>query len=252
MKVVFRIFRVALMFFSRIPVGTIENFQEEDLNKATKFFPWVGYIIAGMQAIVFVAFTYVFPVDISVVFSMIFSVLLTGAFHEDGLADVCDGFGGAFSKERKLEIMKDSRLGTYGAVGIWFLFTLKFILLCKFNVMLTPLCIILSGVLGRLLSVSLIRFSTYSRVDASSKSKPLGTKMTVSEYLFALFSVVPFLFIPTIQRSLFYLLPILAISYFFFHWWGKKQIDGFTGDYLGFTEQCGEIIVLLTLFQVLL
>ena len=136
-------------------------------------------------------------------------------------------------------------------VGIWFLFTLKFTLLCKFNVILTPLCIVVSGVLGRLLSVSLIRFSTYSRVDASSKSKPLGTKMTVSEYLFALCSIVPFLFIPTIQRSLFYLLPILAISYFFFHWWGKKQIDGFTGDYLGFTEQCGEIIVLLTLFQVL-
>ena len=75
--------------------------------------------------------------------------------------------------------------------------------------------------------------------------------MTVSEYLFALFSIAPFLFIPIMQKSLFYLIPILVISYFFFHWWGKKQIDGFTGDYLGFTEQCGEIIVLLTLFQVL-
>ena len=247
----FRIFRVALMFFSRIPVGTIENFQEEDLNKATKFFPWVGYIIAGMQAIVFVVLAQFFPIDISVIFSMIFSVLLTGAFHEDGLADVCDGFGGAFSKERKLEIMKDSRLGTYGAVGIWFLFTTKFLFLCKFHLSMTPFCMIISGVLGRLLSVSLIRFSTYSRVDASSKSKPLGTKMTLSEYLFALFSIIPLLFMPIIQKGVLYLIPVLIVSYVFFHWWGKKQIDGFTGDYLGFTEQCGEIIILLTLSLVL-
>ena len=244
----FRSLRVALMFFSRIPVGTIENFQDDDLNKATKFFPWVGYIIAGIQAAIFVGLTYIFPVDISVIISMLFSILLTGAFHEDGLADVCDGFGGAFTKERKLEIMKDSRLGTYGAVGLWFLLSMKFILLCKLQIELIPLFIIASGVLGRLLSVSLIRFSTYSRVDASSKSKPLGTKMTVSEYLFALCSLLPFLFIPTMQHLILYVLPVLTVFYLFFHWWGKVQIDGFTGDYLGFTEQCGEIIVLTTFF----
>ena len=78
--------------------------------------PPLGWLYKVGMLIVFVVLAQFFPIDISVIFSMIFSVLLTGAFHEDGLADVCDGFGGAFSKERKLEIMKDSRLGTYGAV----------------------------------------------------------------------------------------------------------------------------------------
>ena len=76
--------------------------------------------------------------------------------------------------------------------------------------------------------------------------------MTFSEYLFALFSIIPLLFMPIIQKGVLYLIPVLIVSYVFFHWWGKKQIDGFTGDYLGFTEQCGEIIVLLTLSLVFL
>ena len=93
---------------------------------------------------------------LSILISMLFAVLLTGAFHEDGLADVCDGFGGAFTIEKKLAIMKDSRLGTYGAVGIWFVLSLKFFTLTKFDYDTIPSVIVSSGVLARLLSVSLI------------------------------------------------------------------------------------------------
>jgi len=124
-----QVFFTALMFYTRIPCPAWVNHDEEFLNKATRYFPLIGWIVGGLAALTFYGSSFIFSKEVSILFSFAISVLITGAFHEDGFADVCDGFGGGWTKEKILDIMKDSRVGAYGAIGIVLLFLLKFALL---------------------------------------------------------------------------------------------------------------------------
>ena len=113
MKKEVQIFLTAVMFYTRIPVPSWVNHDADYLNKATKYFPLIGWIVGIIAVLVFVGANYLFNPSIAIIISMAASVLLTGAFHEDGFADVCDGFGGGWTKEKILMIMKDSRVGAY-------------------------------------------------------------------------------------------------------------------------------------------
>jgi cobalamin synthase len=93
-KLQFHIFLNALMFYTRIPVPAWMKHDDDMLNKATVYFPVIGWIVAGISGLVFYGASRVFNPDISIILSIVASVLTTGAFHEDGFADVCDGFGG--------------------------------------------------------------------------------------------------------------------------------------------------------------
>ena len=108
----------AVMFYTRIPCPAWVGHSEELLNKATIYFPVMGWVVGGVAGAVYWAAARLFGADVGLLLSIIASVLLTGAFHEDGFADMCDGFGGGWTREKILLIMKDSRLGTYGAVGL--------------------------------------------------------------------------------------------------------------------------------------
>ena len=112
------IFFTALMFYTRIPCPKNIDHDPEYLNKASRYFPLIGWIVGGLSFLVFIFFEELFTVPIAVVFSIVASVLVTGGFHEDGFADVCDGFGGGWTKEKILLIMKDSAIGAYGALGL--------------------------------------------------------------------------------------------------------------------------------------
>ena len=125
----FRLFILAVQFYTRVPVvGALSawaNYDPTRLARATRYFPLVG-LLAG----ILIAMTYIFlasfvPHSVATLIAVIIGVLTTGAFHEDGWADFCDGFGGANSRERTLEIMTDSRIGSYGALGLLLLFALK-------------------------------------------------------------------------------------------------------------------------------
>tara|TARA_B100000676_G_C18046651_1_gene828448 strand:+ start:1549 stop:2001 length:453 start_codon:yes stop_codon:yes gene_type:complete len=100
--------------------------------------------------------------------------LLTGAFHEDGLVDTIDGLGGGWSKDQKLKIMKDSRIGTYGAVALWFSLSLKFIFLTEINN--TFVALLIAHPLSRSTATGFLYFLTYVRLDETSKAKPLAQK----------------------------------------------------------------------------
>ena len=102
------------------------------------YFPLIGWIVGGFSALIFWASSFLFPVSISIIFSMIASILVTGAFHEDGFADVCDGFGGGWTKEKILEIMKDSRVGSYGVIGMILMLGTKFAVLYQMNPHINP------------------------------------------------------------------------------------------------------------------
>ena len=126
MKKQINLFWTALMFYTRIPCPTHINHSEDNLNKATRFFPFIGWIVGVISFIAYYLFQLILPIEIAIIFSLIAGILTTGAFHEDGFADFFDGFGGGWTKDKILKIMKDSRVGTYGMVASILLLALKF------------------------------------------------------------------------------------------------------------------------------
>src|SRR6186713_2527843 len=129
MKKELRIFFTALMFYTRIPCPKNIDHNPDYLNKASRYFPLIGWIVGGICFGVYYLSSFVFSVEIALILSIIAGILTTGAFHEDGFADVCDAFGGGWTKEKILLIMKDSRLGSYGVIGMMAILFCKFLLL---------------------------------------------------------------------------------------------------------------------------
>lgn len=119
------------MFYTRIPVPKSTGFSEENLNRATRYFPLAGIIVGGSGALLFIAANLILGVHASVLGSLILMIMITGAFHEDGLADFCDGFGGGYSKDQILSIMKDSRIGVYGTIALILVLLSKLLLLSE-------------------------------------------------------------------------------------------------------------------------
>ena len=113
-----RLFLIALQFLTRIRIKRIEPFPEDWLPRCAKYMPLVGALVGGATGVVIAVAAAVFPAPVPIVIGLIASVLLTGALHEDGLADTADALGGGADRERCLQIMKDSRIGTYGVLAI--------------------------------------------------------------------------------------------------------------------------------------
>ncbi len=121
------IFLTAIMFYTRIPIPANTEFSTDYLNKATRYFPFIGLLVGGIGAVIFLLGHFILPLHVAIILSMVSTILVTGAFHEDGFSDFSDGFGGGYTKERILEIMKDSRIGTYGAVALLLMLLTKFL-----------------------------------------------------------------------------------------------------------------------------
>lgn len=258
MKKELHIFFTCLMFYTRIPCPKNITHHPDYLNKATRYFPFIGWIVGSISFLAFYIFSLFLSTEIAVIFSIVISVLTTGAFHEDGFADVCDGFGGGWTKEKILMIMKDSAIGAYGAIGLVLLFLLKFKLLSEsillfqvhdsMAVFKTFLLFISAHSLSRLAAISIFFTHEYSREDASSKSKPIAKQFTWKEVFGSFF----FGLVPLIVFSLFDFRLILAvipvfITRYFLARYFQKWIDGYTGDCLGATQQVCEVIFYLSI-----
>ncbi|HEV2481447.1 MAG TPA: adenosylcobinamide-GDP ribazoletransferase [Puia sp.] len=129
MKRQVHIFLTAIMFLTRIRVPPVVDHSPAYLKEAPRYFPVVGWIVGMVSALVYLLGSRFLSTDAGVLAAMVTGILVTGAFHEDGFADVCDGFGGGWTKEKILLIMKDSRIGAYGAIGLILLLGTKFLLL---------------------------------------------------------------------------------------------------------------------------
>jgi adenosylcobinamide-GDP ribazoletransferase len=249
MKKEIRIFFTALMFFTRIPCPKWVDHSEEYLNKSSKYFPLVGIIVGSISALTFWLFQWILPNEIAIILGMIASILTTGAFHEDGFADVCDGFGGGWTKEKILLIMKDSRLGTYGVVGIGLILLLKWSALTHLPTGVLVITLISGHAISRLNAVSLIYTDQYARDDDTSKSKPLATKMSFGELVFAAaFGLAPLALFANLYVLL-TLLPLLFVRWYFSGYF-KKWIGGYTGDCLGAVQQVSEVIFYISLLVI--
>lgn len=241
-------FLTAVLFFTRIPCPKWVDHSPEILNKSSRYFSLVGIVVGSIAALAYFAFSYIFPTDIAIVISMISSVWITGAFHEDGFADVCDGFGGGWTKEKILTIMKDSRLGTFGVSGLVFILAIKFLALYHLqNLSIDLILVIISGhSISRFIATVLLYTHDYVRDIDSSKIKPTTKQMSSKSLLIsAIFGVVPLFFFQ--KPTVFLVLLPLLLTYFYMGHFFKKWIGGQTGDCAGALQQVSEIVFYLSL-----
>ena len=258
-----RLFFVALQFLTRMPVPSWVGYEDAWMNHCVRHFPLVGGAVGAYGALVLTLALALFPAVVAVLLSMIATVWLTGAFHEDGLADTCDGLGGAVGRARALEIMKDSRIGTYGAAGLMLALGLKAALLTEL-VLLDPLLACLALVWGhaasRTAAVCLMRMLPYAGDAGYAKAIPLARAVrsgdvAVALVWVALLSVAAWftagafdLQIEGADLALWSLsaaLPALGGVVWLAARWLRKRLGGYTGDTLGATQQVAEITALL-------
>ncbi|MGQ1787737.1 MULTISPECIES: adenosylcobinamide-GDP ribazoletransferase [unclassified Saccharicrinis] len=241
-----KLFFTALMFITRIPVPKWVGYSEKNLNKCNRYFPLVGIIVGGFGALVFWLGSFIFPQSISIILSMVSTILLTGAFHEDGFADVCDGFGGGWTKEKILEIMKDSRVGAYGMIGMILILMLKFLALSSLPVAFVIPSLIAGHSISRTFAVSTMYNLPYVREDELSKSKPVTKNLHIGDlWIAVLIGLCTFLIF--VNWTIFLTVIPLLIAKVWLERYFKKWIGGYVGDCLGTMQQVTEVVFYLSI-----
>lgn len=256
MKEEVKILLTSIMFYTRIPIPWKFEFDEIYINQASRYLPLVGWLVGGISFLTFVLSAYLLDTPLAIALSLLVGVLVTGAFHEDGLSDMLDGFGGGWTKARILEIMKDSRIGNYGAIALIFLFLIKFYALLNLfssitlkleNLFLIFLIFCSYHALARLTAINISFFANYSRDDASSKVKPIAKKSGYKEILGAyIFGLLPLCVLCSFHWQFAGVIVPLGIVFIYLKYYFVKWIDGYTGDCLGAAEQIAEVVCLLS------
>ncbi len=245
-----RLFFVALQFLTRVPVPRWVGFEPDWLNQSARWFALVGALVGGVAALVLWAASFVFPPAVAVGLSIASTLLLTGGFHEDGLADTADALGGAVSRARALEIMKDSRIGSYGALALVAVLGLKAAVLSAMPPLLAVPALLLAHTASRAAAVALIRALPYAGDIAHAKAKPLARQVSgagVSVMLGTVVAVSALLVVwapahaPAVATSL----VLVAIGAAWSTRWLRRRLGGYTGDTLGATQQVTELLALL-------
>ncbi len=252
-----RLLLVAVQFLTRLLVPQFANYNPQWLHQSSRHFPGVGLLVGLLCAGVFWLGSILFTPLVAGVISTAFGIKLTGAFHEDGLADSCDGLGGGLTRERTLEIMKDSRLGTYGVLGLVSALLIKISLLASMPLSVAIVALIIGHTASRLLCISLLTLLPYGGEIEHAKAKPMAQQLTPfqgllsSGWLLLAGVLVVLLFPNTVQQIgiwqwlLALLLGIVATDYM--RRLLRRRLEGYTGDGLGATQQLSEIAIYIGL-----
>ena len=236
-----QILGASILYFSRLPLPFKVPFNKNNQQKVLTWLPFVGLLAGGIGALAFYVFFLLLPQTVSVMLAFSAMILVTGAFHEDGFADVCDAFGGGYSKEQRLLIMKDSRIGAYAAIGLILLFALKVSALSGMNSHVMVLILIASQALSRWPVLLITKFWKYARKTNDSKSADTSKPISILRIIIALLiSCVPLCFFET--WYVFFSIPLLIIVSIFFGFWFSNKINGYTGDCLGAAQQINEVV----------
>jgi adenosylcobinamide-GDP ribazoletransferase len=243
MPKVLRHFLIAVQFLTRIPVPGQLATGEQELGKAASFFPVVGAIVGCGAALVFLLSVRLFPLPVSVLIAIAFTAFLTNGFHEDGLADTFDGLGGGWTKERALEIMRDSRLGTYGTLALIFLLLGKFTTLSSLAPEQIWRWLIVGHVVSRWTVLPLCAWLPYAR--AEGQGKLVAKQINAFAILFGTTTLLLILLVVTWKTALI-VIGVAVLVTFFSGLHFKRRLDGITGDCLGATNQLTELAIYLT------
>ena len=237
------LFLLATQFLTRVPVSSTTDFQPRSLGQSLRYFPLVGGLVGLISVGAFWLFSRWLPVAVAVGLMLAVQLLVTGAFHEDGFADTCDGLGGGNTPERTLAIMKDSRIGAFGAIGLVMLLGLKWSALVALTSGAFALVVVAAQVVSRWCAIGLVWALRYARADAEGKSASFDGALAGRQWLLSgLIGAIPVAIMllwsaTDLSRSLALAACVsfgmasatafLAAAYL------HRRIGGYTGDCLG-------------------
>ena len=233
---------LAIGYFTRIPMPAHPNFTERALRRSAVFFPLVGAIVGAMLTAIYFLLSVVFSTEVSVLITLTAGFFLTGGFHEDGWADTFDGLGGAFTREKKLAIMSDSRIGTYGTLALWSLLSLKAFALFELLPKAGAGAWLMMHCISRWAAMAPMVFLPYVKTGPT-KAKPVVQTMSAWRWALAAtpaalcIGLLPELWLATAAALLF----IIPCGLVFLH----RQLGGYTGDTLGAMQQASELLLVL-------
>ncbi|MBB5610709.1 MULTISPECIES: adenosylcobinamide-GDP ribazoletransferase [unclassified Janthinobacterium] len=247
-----RLFFIALQFFTRLPIPRWVGFEPDWLQHASRYFPLVGLVVAAISSAVYLLASWCLPSTVAVLLAIASGIYLTGAFHEDGFADMCDGFGGGYTRERVLEIMKDSRIGAYGAIGIICLLAIKCLALASLPPAVVVATLLVAHPLSRLAAVSLIWCMDYARDEG--KAKPMAQSMGTGELIIAaICGLLPAIVCALLGIFAWSALLTAMLAAAGAAWWlghtCRRRIGGYTGDCLGAVQQVAEVLIYLAILS---
>lgn len=248
MRTVLRGARAALVFLTRVPVGGFP-YSAEEWRWASAWFPLVGLVVGGVCAAVWWLVAPLGP-WVAAITVLVVSILLTGAFHEDGLADTADALGGAYDRAKIFVILKDSRVGAFGALALVISIAFRLVLLARLG-SAAPAALLLAHCLARVGPVWLMVAMPYVS-DAASKSRQV-TRAGVAQGVLATavgVAAVGGLTVVggSINATAAFAAMILATAVC--GWRFRARAGGVTGDFLGAAEQVNEIVILFTILTV--
>jgi len=233
-----RVFKHAIVFFTQIPLSKSFQYSESYAKKAIKYLPLIGSIVGIFVATIIFLCNMIFPIEISVFFSILASILATGAIHEDGFADFCDSLGG-MTVEKKLSIMKDSNIGAFGVIGLVSILLGKYLFLIHIPSSQIPVVLISGHIISRFSIMFIIIFLPYTGKKNLSKS----ITMVENKHLFNIFIgfILTGIFYSLMPSYITFSIPIIIITIILICIYYKKSIKGYTGDYLGAAQQVTEV-----------
>jgi adenosylcobinamide-GDP ribazoletransferase len=239
-----RLFLTAVMFYTRIPVPQSMGYSPENMNRSTGYLPLIGMLVGAAGGLVYLGANQLLAVNVAVLLAMLATILLTGAFHEDAIADFCDGFGGGHDTESILRIMKDSRVGTFGVLGLCMTLLTRYALLSNIDPTIFPVIFIAGNAYSRFQPILLIQSSDYMRNTGKNKAGAIAGNrdpwMLAQAFVLAL---IPMIFLPLWISGILICLEMLV--FILFRWYVHRKLGGYTGDVLGALQQISELIFYL-------
>ncbi|MFP7571439.1 adenosylcobinamide-GDP ribazoletransferase [Marivita sp. S2033] len=236
-----QVFLLAVQFLTRLPVPRDLPFSDDLLIRATRYYPLVGGVVGAIGALVLLLMSQAVTMPVAVLLSIAATVFATGAFHEDGLADAADGLGGGLTRERALDIMRDSRIGTYGTVTLGLVLALKAAVLASFTAADAAMAVLVMHMISRMAAVSVIATHDYAR-DVGAKF--VAPTVSRDGFRFALLTTA----VPVLAAMLWFgigatfmalLVAVLAAGVFRHIF--MRKLQGYTGDCLGAVQQFSEL-----------
>lgn len=240
----------ALIFFTRLPFWRLYQPDKNAYKAVVEHWPLAGWLTGGAMAAVLYAASLVFPYEVAVLLAILTRLLITGALHEDGLADFLDGFGGGGGdRQRTLDIMKDSHIGTYGVIGLIVYFLLLFFALHGMQPLDAALTIAVCDPYAKMLSAQLIQMMPYARTEETAKNRTVYRKFSVTAGVsLALQGLLPIgLYIcymyGRVDWQLLIFTPAFVMYFLYLLIW--RRLRGYTGDCCGAMFLITELAALL-------
>ncbi len=237
-------FLLMIQFLTRININKNLDCREENFKWGAVFMPVIGFLIGGIQWIAYKILINVLPVNVCVVIVLLIGIMLTGAMHIDGLGDMCDGFFAFKGKDKIIEIMKDSRVGTYSCIAVVLDLIFKYGLLC-FIVPRFSMAIISAPVLSRLSTVFIVTIGKTAK-DTGTGNLFIGTVKLPQFLISIVITAVILLFVLRINPLYSGILTLSSIiTSYIFNLYCNKKINGLTGDLLGANNEIMEIFMFI-------